>query len=777
MTQPLHVLLVEDNPHDAELIVRELRRAGYAPEWQRVETEADFIRKLADRPEIILSDFALPEFDGLRALAQLKSHGLDIPFILISGTIGEETAVAAMKNGAADYLLKDRLARLGPAVAHALEQARLRGERRAADEAVRANAEFVREVMDSLTAALVVLDERGVITAVNENWRQFARGNGGSDWVGQNYLTTCLSGFEGSGDAHARDAHEGITSVLNGSKKSFVREYRDDSPTEQRWYLMRVSPLTGLKRGAVVTHSDISARRQAEAAVRSSEERFRQLIENGSDIISVIDAKGIIRYQSPSSARIMGYRSEELVGQVLLTYVHPEDQAKLQEAVGRSLLGQAKPTPLEYRVRHQNGTWRLLQSLGKAMTDANGEKLVVANSRDVTESRLMEEKFLRAQRMEAIGTLASGVAHDLNNILAPMLMVPGLLRQHLPDPHDREILAMLEHSAQRGASIIAQLLTFSRGIEGARVNVQPRHLIRETIQIMRETFPRNLMIKEDLPADLWVVIADATQLHQVLMNLCVNARDAMPEGGRLILAAKNVQLDGAAVQTQSGVEPGAFVVIEVSDSGHGIAPAVINRIFDPFFTTKDIGKGTGLGLSTVLGIVKSHGGFVTVQSEKEKGTVFRVHLPAITETHAVPAKPDATAALRGNNELILVVDDEEPIRETVRKVLERYGYRVITAESGEEGIRKFIQQHGGVRLVFTDMMMPGMGGLAFIRALQMIEPGIRVMACSGLGPEEKGVELAGLGVGEVLAKPFAPDELLAAMERVLTRPGPAARSL
>ena len=777
MAQPLNVLLLEDNPHDAELIVRELKRAGFAPVWERVENEADYLHRLEARPEIILSDFALPDFDGVRALTLLKERGLDIPFILISGTIGEETAVTAMKNGAADYLLKDRLTRLGPAVTHALAEARLQSERRSAEIALRDSAEFIREVLDSLTGSLVVLDEHGVITAVNEHWRQFAGDNGGSDSLGQNYLTTCLQSFERAGNADARVVHDGITAVLNGSQNYYSHEYRCDSPTAQYWYLMRVSPLTGSRRGAVVTHTDVTARRLAEHAVRSNEERLRQLIENGTDVISVIDATGAIRYQSPSAFRVMGYRPEELLGHKIQEYVHPDDRTKLLEAVQRSLIGEARPAPLEYRLRHQDGTWRLLQSLGKGMTDATGEKLVVANSRDITESRLLEEKFLRAQRMEAIGTLASGVAHDLNNILAPMLMVPGLLRQHLPDPHDREILAMLEQSAQRGASIIAQLLTFSRGIEGARVSVQPRHLIKEMIQIMRETFPRNLTIKETLPADLWVVIADATQLHQVLMNLCVNARDAMPEGGKLTLTASNVKLDAEAVKAQAGVEPGPFVVIEITDSGHGIPPSVISRIFDPFFTTKGIGKGTGLGLSTVLGIVKSHRGFVTVYSEPEKGSVFRVFLPAEIGEVAATVPPDLALMRRGNNELVLVVDDEAPIRETTRKVLERYGDRVTTAESGEEAIRKFIQQHGAIKLVLTDMMMPGIGGLALIRSLQVIEPAIKVVACSGLGQDEKRAELTGLGVRQVLAKPFSSTELLAALDQVFARPGPVGGSL
>ncbi len=506
--------------------------------------------------------------------------------------------------------------------------------------------------------------------------------------------------------------------------------------------------------------------KKAGRELRESEERFRQLIENSTDVIIVIDGAGVIGFQSPSMQRSLGYKPEELQGKSVLDIIHPDDKPAAVESIQRAISNPDAPRPIEYRIRHRDESWRIFQSIGKSMVGSSGRIEIVVNSRDVTESRLLEEKFLRAQRMEAIGTLASGVAHDLNNILTPMLMVAGLLKETLADQRDRDMLTLVEGSARRGASIISQLLTFSRGIEGARTCVQPHHLVREMVNIVQETFPRNIEIRQNLADDLWGIVVDATQLHQVLLNLCVNARDAMVDGGRLTLAAQNVELTEKDVQAHSDVSAGPYVQLTVSDTGCGIPAAIIGRIFDPFFTTKQIGKGTGLGLSTVIGIVKSHKGFVTVDSAPGRGTSFGVYLPAVGATKAEPV---AIAALHstGNDELILLVDDEPDITETLRGLLETHRYRVVAAANGEEAIRIFIEHSEAVQVVVTDMMMPVMGGPALINTLRVLKPAVRFIAMTGLGHEEDTAELAGLGVTKILAKPFGAAELLEAVYQTL----------
>jgi PAS domain S-box-containing protein len=504
----------------------------------------------------------------------------------------------------------------------------------------------------------------------------------------------------------------------------------------------------------------------AAQALRSSEQRFRRLIENSSDVIMVIDETGCVEFQSPSTQRILGYEPAQLMGKNVLDLIHSDDRHKVEEGMRDVLAGVEAPRAVEYRIHHHDETWRVFQSMGKRMDGTNGKKIVV-NSRDVTESRQMEEKFLRAQRMEAIGTLASGVAHDLNNILTPMLMVAGLLKETLVESRDREMLTMVERSAQRGAAIIGQLLTFSRGIEGTRTSVQPRHLVKEMINLMQETFPRNIEVIQDLPTDLWSVVVDATQFHQVLLNLCVNARDAMPEGGKLTLAARNLYLTEKDIEVHSGVTPGPHLLVTVADTGHGIPSLIVGRIFDPFFTTKKTGKGTGLGLSTVIGIVKSHKGFVNVYSEPGSGTVFRVYLPATDSTMALESRETTSPFVQGNGESVLVVDDEPHILSALRGVLEKHNYRALTAENGEQAIRIFIEQAAVIKLVVTDVMMPVMGGLALINTLRVLKADVRVIATTGLEQEEKTAEFSALGVSAILAKPFSPSVLLRAVDEAL----------
>jgi len=504
----------------------------------------------------------------------------------------------------------------------------------------------------------------------------------------------------------------------------------------------------------------------AAQALRSSEQRFRRLIENSSDVIMVIDETGCVEFQSPSTQRILGYEPAQLTGKNVLDLIHSDDRHKVEEGMRDVLAGVEAPRAVEYRIHHHDETWRVFQSMGKSMDGTNGKKIVV-NSRDVTESRQMEEKFLRAQRMEAIGTLASGVAHDLNNILTPMLMVAGLLKETLVESRDREMLTMVERSAQRGAAIIGQLLTFSRGIEGTRTSVQPRHLVKEMINLMQETFPRNIEVIQDLPTDLWSVVVDATQFHQVLLNLCVNARDAMPEGGKLTLAARNLYLTEKDIEIHSGVTPGPHLLVTVSDTGHGIPSSIVGRIFDPFFTTKKTGKGTGLGLSTVIGIVKSHKGFVNVYSEPGSGTVFRVYLPATDSAITVASGETTSPFVQGNGESVLLVDDEPHILSALRGVLEKHNYRALTAENGEQAIRIFIEQAAVIKLVVTDVMMPVMGGLALINTLRVLKADVRVIATTGLEQEEKTAEFSELGVSAILAKPFSPSVLLRAIDEAL----------
>lgn len=383
------------------------------------------------------------------------------------------------------------------------------------------------------------------------------------------------------------------------------------------------------------------------------------------------------------------------------------------------------------------------------------------------ERRVLQEQFLRVQRMEAIGTLASGLAHDLNNILAPMLMAAGLLKMKLTAPGDQKIVAMIESGAQRGTGIIRQLLTFGRGLEGARTSVQIRHLIKDITHIVQETFPRNIEFEYSAPATLWPVQADFTQLHQVLLNLSVNARDAMPQGGRLNLAAENVRLEEGSAALASTAVPGPYVRLTLTDTGEGIPPAIINRIFDPFFTTKPVGKGTGLGLSSVLSIVKNHDGFLKVASEPGKGTTFDIYLPAMDAPAAAADETTADQLPRGRGQLVLLVDDEPAMQDATREMLELHGYRIVTAANGEAAVKRFLEHRGAVRLVVTDVEMPVMGGIELIRSLRIVDKGLQFVVLSGSITEERLAELKELGIECVLGKPCEAGQLLRALHQSL----------
>ena len=522
--------------------------------------------------------------------------------------------------------------------------------------------------------------------------------------------------------------------------------------------------------GALVFFYDITGRKQAEAALRASQERLKEIFEASPNVTSVFRMEGqnLRRtWVSPNLERLFGYTVEgALQPHWWSAHVHPEDRARVITESGRILAH--KHVVHEYRFLRGDGSVVWINDELHLLRDATGQPHEVVGAwTDITERKELETHLLRTQRLESVGRLASGIAHDLNNILAPMLMVPPLLREAIQDPELRNMLDMVETNAQRGSDIIKQLLTFGRGLEGERSPVQLRTLVTDMSGIIRETFHKNITTRRETPPDTWLVSGDATQLHQILMNLCVNARDAMPEGGTLTLKLENHELDESFARMTPGARPRRYVCLSVTDTGEGIAPEHLDKIFDPFFTTKELGKGTGLGLSTVLGIVQSHGGFIRVQSQPGRGTQFKAYLPASETAEAQPASQANQPLPQGGGELVLVVDDEKSVRQVTRQLLERNGYRVIEASEGADGITQYVAHQQEVQVVVTDLAMPVMDGPAFIRVLRRLNPQVRVIAVSGY--QSKSRLPADLGVtGEAqLSKPFSGAMLLQTLQRVL----------
>jgi two-component system, cell cycle sensor histidine kinase and response regulator CckA len=523
------------------------------------------------------------------------------------------------------------------------------------------------------------------------------------------------------------------------------------------------------RRARLVVVSDVTARRRAELRVRQSDALSRMAARTAKFGAWALD---VPQYTVHWSDEICALHEEPVGFQPSLAqglgYYAEEWRPVISEALARCER-EGKPFDLEAEMISARGRRFWARVVGEASRDAEGRIVRIYGAvQDVTERRKLEQQFLRSQRMESIGTLAGGIAHDLNNVLAPILLSIDLLRGDLHPDDRNEILDSLEASASRGAEMIGQVLTFARGAEsGRRLRVQPGTLIHDLEKLSSETFPRSIAVISEVEAGLPFVDGDPTQLHQVLLNLCVNARDAMPAGGTLTLGAKRVEIAERSAHASATTPPGIYVILSVEDSGVGIPHDQLDRIFDPFFTTKAVGSGTGLGLSTSLAIVQSHGGFIRVYSEPGVGTTFRVYLPAgDVDAEATPEL--STAALpRGNGETVLVVDDEPSVRQITRQTLEAFGYRTIVAADGAEAVATYASRQREIDVVITDMMMPVMDGVTTIKVMRRMNRRVRIIAASGLAANGNVSKAADAGVNYFLPKPYTAQKLLTTLRDVL----------
>lgn len=641
----LRLLVVEDSATDAELIIGEVRRGYPDLVARQVKNESEMRSALNEQTwDLVISDYCLPAFDGLTALRVIQQQGLDLPFLIISGAITEETAVMVMRAGAHDYLVKDKLARLLPVIDRELRDARVRRERGAArseaghlletaeqsrrallgmledqkevSEALRESEWFLRSVIDALMDGIALLDEDGTILLVNHAWREFAAQNGGDSSrvsEGVNYLDVCdLS--EGADSDGAAVFAEGIRSVFSGSLPVFVTEYSCDSPDKKRWFAARVSlfPGTGPRR-VVVAHEDITE---------------RKLIEQ--------------------------------------------------------------------------------------------------------DRESMQSQLIQSQKMESVGRLAGGVAHDYNNMLSVIVGYAELALEQNPTAEPlREYLEEILKAARRSTEITRQLLAFARKQPISPVVLDLNETVSGMLRMLHRLIGEDIELSWIPESDVWPVKIDPVQIDQILVNLCVNARDAITVGGQIVIETDKVCLDEGYCRLRVGFVPGEFVMLAVSDNGCGMDSETVSRIFEPFFTTKELGKGTGLGMATVYGIVKQNNGFIDVSSEPGIGTITKIYFPRFSSEASQTNGAAKVKLPQGKGETVLVVEDEVLVLSLAERILSSLGYKVLCSSSPEDAITLACSHIGEIQLLLTDMVMPGMNGRELAAKLQALFPGLRCLFMSG----------------------------------------------
>jgi PAS domain S-box-containing protein len=755
--ESMRVLHLEDSRPDAEMVAARLSDDLPHCQIQHASCREQFETALKHGNfDLILSDYTLHDFDGLSALELARQHCPAKPFIFLSGTIGEERAIEALKRGATDYVIKDRPSRLVPAIRHALVRADEEQRLRQTEEALHQNRERFRQITENVADLILMLDLTGRCLYCNPAY-SIALGRPRDCEDHDVFADVHPDDRAEVQQLFERTAHSGASSRA---------EYRLVTANGSIRYVEAqnsvVRDAAGRTSQVLIVARDVTERRIASEKIRHQAD----LLDRAQDAILMRDMGDCITYWNQSAERIYGWRATEAQGRET-TALWNEDHAQVEVARHATLFhGEWMG---EMRQRSRAGVDLVMQSRWSLVRGKDGEAtgFLVINT-DIAEKKRLEAQFLRVQRTESIGLLAGGIAHDINNALVPIIVATDLLGPAISDPEGTQFLAAIRSSAQHGADLVRQLLAFARGAVGQQTELSIGALLEDFRIFVTQTFPRNVTVNVDVPADPWPVLADATQLKQVLMNLCINARDAMPDGGIISIRLETVRLDGNAAAALREVSAGPHVVITVKDTGAGMSPAVLEKIFDPFFTTKEVGKGTGLGLAAVRGIVKGHHGTITVESQPRHGTTFQIYLPALPRVTTVDT-PHARAdtSPQGEGQGILLVDDDPFVRDILASLLSTSGYRVLKASSGNEALALFHSHGPEIALVLTDVMMSDGDGFALVGDLRRRNYSVPIVVMSGMaGAGEYEDKARGHNV-PLLAKPITRDALAKAVQKAL----------
>jgi PAS domain S-box-containing protein len=762
-SQP-RILHLEDTARDAELVrdalesemACELIHACCREEFETVVRQGEL--------DLVLCDFNLPGYDGLSALRLTKQVQPDVPVIMLSGALTAEDAIECMRADATDYLLKQRPERLVSAVRRALDQVSEQRRRQAAEIALSESEQKQRRILNNINEIVYQLrvtnatPESGDVQFISAKVESIL-GFKPEDFTQNPALWFQL--------IHPEDLPHLQQATINfyTQKQPCTREYRMRVKTgEYRWMEDRVTPELdeeGNLMGIFGVAHDITEHKYAAERIHQQ----ARLIEQATDAIFVVDLDQRVTFWNPGAERLYGFSAHEVLGRTIIENISREPLEKRHSLLRTVLsaghwLGEMRHKARDDRALIVLARYTLLRD-GKGATTG-----VLAVCQDLTEAKALEQQLLRSQRQETLGVLAGGIAHDLNNALAPILMGADLLKAKYPGAPG--IVDLFDASARRAAGMVRQLLTFAKGTQGERCPVPIIHLLREMQGIIQATFPKNITLVLDCAKNLPDVMGDVTQMHQVLLNLSVNARDAMPDGGTLTLEAKQVEISLVLAGMPPNAKTGHYVAISVKDNGTGMSPEIRECIFDPFFTTKAPDKGTGIGLSTVMGIVKGHEGFLEVTSEPGCGTVFTVFMPA-EAVSVPPASPPVTKPpFHGRGETILFVDDEEAVREVAREVLQGLNFRVVLASDGLEALMWLNEHPATLSAVITDLHMPNQDGLVFVGMLKRVLPNVPVVVSSGKLDDETQQQFEALGVSCFLNKPFSQKQLMEMLRELFT---------
>lgn len=761
---PLRVLLIENSVADAEPNLHELERAGFQCKPQIIATRAEFLEHLERFPfDIVLADYPLPGWTGMGAFSAMRQAGHDVPFILVAGILGEEVAVECIKQGITDYVLKEHLVRLPLAVARALEERSVRDARNFMVQALRqseANSLFLFAhnplpmwVFERDTLQILQVND-AALRHCGYDRMDFLQMSAG-DLHPAEEVPKLLTAFQ---DANPREQLSGEWHLRK----------KDGSAIDVEMFLDKIE-YSG-HAAALVVAQDITERKRAEEERR----KFLSLVENSRDFIAVSDLQCEIQYINPAGRALLGMGETDSVHETHgQDYVLAEDVPLLRNRIFPAILSSGHwKGDLRFR-NCQTGRAIPMEYEGFLLKDLqSGEpRLVATISRDITERRALEQKLQHAQKFEAFGQLAGGIAHDFNNVIGAILGWAEMGEEQAASSNAalENYFKKIHSQCDRVTALVQQLLAFAR-----RQILEPRNLslnqtVRDVMSLLDKLIGKDIEIKTALADDLSPVRADPTQVEQMLVNLCINSRDAMPKGGQITIETRNTVFSEADCRQSAGLQTGCFAELRVVDTGTGMDAATRERIFEPFFTTKGTGKGTGLGLATVYGIAKQHNGFVLVESELGQGSTFRIFLPVNTTPTEGELRPVFFDDLpvRGGSETVLLADDHDGISDMAQSVLTTKGYHVLLAHDGEEAVQTFIAHRDRISLVLLDVIMPRRSGPEVFAAIKAINPGIPVIFATGYSNETAVLaDLVEHGVA-VLRKPYTTSVLCRRVREVL----------